>query len=125
MINSILSIQKPQKDPNTLEVVGARIPLLEKQIIALVLEAVDNTETDPEIEFVWQNLTSLLVYFLLYQFINYNSVVEGRTTFTIYSTLPIPTANFKKLGFQCFVVAVTHKNLVLILFSTWGHPKDS
>ena len=80
MINSILSIQKPQKDPNTLEVVGARIPLLEKQIIALVLEAVDNTETDPEIEFVWQNLTSLLVYFLLYQFINYNSVVEGKDT---------------------------------------------
>ena len=78
LINTVLGIAKPPKDPTTGEAAGARLPLLEKQIVLLILEAVDLTQSDPDsAELLWRNLTSLLVYFFLYQFISVTGVVEG------------------------------------------------
>ena len=67
LVSYMLSISK-QKNPETGEVLAMRVPLLEKQVVSLILEAVrESSGADPKSEMVWSNLSSLLIYFMLYK----------------------------------------------------------
>ncbi|KAL3221335.1 hypothetical protein MRX96_005071 [Rhipicephalus microplus] len=69
MVCSMLGLSKQQKQ---------RCPVLEQELVALVVRAMEKSEQEgPEepIELFWQNLSSQLIYFVLFQYANFPHMV--------------------------------------------------
>ncbi|KAL1420488.1 hypothetical protein MTO96_024306 [Rhipicephalus appendiculatus] len=69
MVCSMLGLTKQQKQ---------RCPVLEQELVALVVRAMEKSEQEgPEepIELFWQNLSSQLIYFVLFQYANFPHMV--------------------------------------------------
>ena len=82
---SVLGVQKPRKDPTTGLSPPQRYPLLEEQLVELFYQAMqeaetslkDNQELDPNLSLLWWNLSSELIFFLLYQFVSFPTFVDA------------------------------------------------
>jgi hypothetical protein len=84
LINNVMGVQKPRKDPSTGLSPATRYPLLEEQLISLFIEAMNEVEDacklgepDSNVSLLWWNLSSELIFFLLYQFVTFPTFVEG------------------------------------------------
>ncbi|KAM7295580.1 mediator of RNA polymerase II transcription subunit 23 [Ixodes scapularis] len=73
MVNSMLGLCKQQKQ---------RCPVLEEQLVSLVVLAMEKSEGDAEgledgspIQLFWQNLSSQLIYFVLFQYASFPHMV--------------------------------------------------
>ena len=85
LVNSVLGVQKPRKDPATGVSPPQRYPLLEEQLVTLFYQAMeeaeeslkDNSELDPNLSLLWWNLSSELIFFLLYQFVTFPTFVDA------------------------------------------------
>ena len=85
LVNSVLGVQKPRKDPQTGQSPATRYPLLEEQLVTLFLEAMqeaenslkENPDLDPNLSLLWWNLSSELIFFLLYQFVTFPTFVDS------------------------------------------------
>lgn len=134
-----MGVQKPRKDPATGLSPSNRYPLLEEQLVNLYLEAMNevevaleggagNPEPDSNISLLWWNLSSELIFFLLYQFISFPSFVdsihkalnqgqkmrEGRD-FLMWSLLQFISGSIAKNPYTDFMP-------VLKLFSLYDEP---
>ena len=83
-----MGVQKPRKDPNTGLSPATRYPLLEEQLVHLFIKAMDEAEEalelnpdcvdlDPNLSLLWWNLSSELIFFLLYQFVTFPTFVDS------------------------------------------------
>ena len=81
-----MGVQKPRKDPNTGLSPATRYPLLEEQLVQLFITAMDEAEgalernpegLDPNLSLLWWNLSSELIFFLLYQFVTFPTFVDS------------------------------------------------
>lgn len=61
-----------------------RCPVLEEQLVLLVVSAMEKSEQDAEgledggpIQLFWQNLSSQLIYFVLFQYASFPHMVLG------------------------------------------------
>ena len=85
LVNSVMGLQKPRKDPNTGLSPATRYPLLEEQLVTLFIKAMDeaeealelNPDLDPNLSLLWWNLSSELIFFLLYQFVTFPTFVDS------------------------------------------------
>ena len=85
LVNNVMGLQKPRKDPNTGLSPATRYPLLEEQLVNLFIKAMDEAEEaleiNPELDLnqclLWWNLSSELIFFLLYQFVTFPTFVDS------------------------------------------------
>lgn len=85
LVNNVMGVQKPRKDPATGVSQILRYPMLEEQLIALFVAAMHEAEDEYRQKgsasnntlLLWWNITSELIFFLLYQFVSFPSFVEG------------------------------------------------
>ena len=84
--SSVMGVQKPRKDPATGLSPATRYPLLEEQLVNLFIKAMDEAEEalernpeglDPNLSLLWWNLSSELIFFLLYQFVTFPTFVDS------------------------------------------------
>ena len=62
-----------------------RYPLLEEQLVDLFIQAMNETEEalelnpelDPNLHLLWWNLSSELIFFLIYQFVTFPTFVDS------------------------------------------------
>ena len=87
-----MGVQKPRKDPTTGLSPSTHYPILEEQLVNLFIKAMDEVEEafrstserdretafpDSNISLLWWNLSSELIFFLLYQFVTFTTFVES------------------------------------------------
>ena len=87
-----MGVQKPRKDPTTGLSPSTHYPILEEQLVHLFIKAMDEVEEafrhtserdretafpDSNISLLWWNLSSELIFFLLYQFVTFTTFVES------------------------------------------------
>lgn len=85
LVNSVLGVQKPRKDLNTGLSPAMRYPLLEEELVNLFIEAMIEVEDwlaihpelDANLHLLWWNLSSELIFFLIYQFVTFPTFVDS------------------------------------------------
>ncbi len=80
LIGNVMGVQKPQKDPATGQSIPTRYPMLEEQLVRLFVDAMEESEKnpdDPNVALLWWNVSSLLIFFLLYSYVNFTTFVKG------------------------------------------------
>ncbi len=85
LVNSVMGVQKPRKDATSGMSPAIRYPLLEEQLVALFIQAMIeteealevNVELDPNLHLLWWNLSSQLIFFLIYQFVTFPTFVDS------------------------------------------------
>ncbi len=75
LVSSVLGLQKPRKEPGAASSQQTqRYPALEEQLVQLFLEATGEGDAQ-----LWRNLSSELIFFVLFQYISFPSFVNALT----------------------------------------------